>query len=941
MSQNIAHRREDDATLTPRRRAVRLGILLALTALVVAVGALAMTRKVQSFQPLGLEAEEAGGAFVVTEVTADTGLRVGDQLLLVQGEQVTHFADLEARLTARSESEVMVLRGDELRPVRYTLPPLDWDLSYLVLVLVGCCHLFIGIFTLLRRPTWQVVLFHLWCLTSGAVFLVTAVPPFDGFDRLLVAIDEIAIVLLAPLTLHFFLMFPGRISRRFARAIPFLYLPSAVLALVQADFMFGGGQWFSGGVTVAKVRLFDRIELGLVIVFALAALAALAVHLLQAERSEQRRQIGWIGLGASAGYLPFLLLGLLPASMGWSLPEILETLATLPLFLVPLSFAYAILRYRLWDIGVILRDVAAYTLTLLLGALGFSLLNLLIQRGIPEDFSLVRNLTTITGSVLIAGLLVPAKQGIGGALQRFHYGGRFGRRRALSTFGQELLHERDLDRLSSGLLQELEETMELEQSNLFLVENRTLVPLRPEIGSDAGAIAVARVPKEVWAEEYLTLEPETFASDRSEAETRLFDLGYRYLFPLTLRGRHIGIAAIGYKDGQVPLSSDDLPLIRQLLNQSALAIENAQLLEQSRRQLREVLELKQFNEEIIESSPAGIAVLDDAHGILTCNQSFADIFDAAPSDLRHRTLDDLLPLDSIPPAQQELVPITLEGEPPRELRVRIADFRGSGRAAHHVVVAHDVTDQMAMQRALEEKDRMAALGLVAAGVAHEVNTPLTGISSYAQMLLADTAEDDPRREILEKVERQTFRASSIVNNLLQFARRKSPQSEHLGLETVVDEVCELLAARLRSAHVTVHWTASPAPEWLVKTNEGELYQVLVNLFTNAIDAMRDTGGGRIELSAGPVANQLVLEIRDTGTGIPDDALDDIFQPFFSTKLAQGGTGLGLAISQQIARRHGGDLVAVRNGDQGATFRLSLPLAPQETVPPSSGEEPVH
>ena len=920
---------KDSATTTKETRfsLLALGALLALTGLVVAIGAISIARKVQSFQPLGIEVEQTAGAFLVSSAEADTGLSRGDQILLVQGDQVGALSNLRDMLTARSSSELMVLRDERLLPVEYKLPPLDWDVSYLVLVLLGCCYVFIGLYTLLRRPSRQVVLFHLWCLASSAFYLLTAVPPLDGFDRLLITFEEVALVLLPPLTLHFFLVFPGTPSRRLRRMVPFLYLPAAALAAIRFDFMFAEGRLFSGGVSAAKVLLINRLDYFVLIAFAFAAVGVLCLHVARSSSWEQRRQVGWIALGTSFGYLPLLFLNVIPTALGIDLPEPVEILAVVPLFLVPLSFAYAILRYRLWDIGIILRDVAAYTLTLLLGALGFSLLNLLIQRGIPEDFSLVRNVTAIAGGLLIAGLLVPAKQGIGGALQRFHYGGRFGRRRALTNFGQELLHERDLDRLSSGLLQELEETMDLELSNLLLVEKRMLVPVRPEIGAFSGAIRTDEIPSELWSEEHVSLQPEAFAPERTEAEMQLAELGYRYLFPLTLRGRHIGIAAIGYKEGQMPLSSDDLVLIRQLLNQSALAIENAQLLEQSRRQLREVLELKQFNEEIIESSPAGIAVLDDEHRILTSNMAFAEIFDADPDQLRGSRLTELLPADQIPPAAQELVGISLEGEPRRELQVRIADFQGSGKQAHHVLVAHDVTAQVAMQHALEEKDRMAALGLVAAGVAHEVNTPLTGISSYAQMLLAEMPEDDPRREILKKVERQTFRASSIVNNLLQFARHKSPQSEDLSLEDVVDEVCELLAVRLRSGDIHVDWTLRPAPEWLVRANEGELFQVLVNLFTNAIDAMHSGSGRRIELRALVEGEFMALEMRDTGPGIAEEDLENVFQPFYSTKLAQGGTGLGLSISQQIVRRHGGDLTAEINTESsGALLRLRLPLA---------------
>ena len=330
-----------------------LSVLLGLTGFVVLLGALSISRKVQSFQPVGIEAEASAGAFLVGWADPQTGLQNGDQILLVQGEQVTNAEALRQALQARSISEVMVLRGEKLVPVQYTLPALEWDVSYLVLVLIGGCYIFIGLYTLVRRQNRQVALFHLWCLASGAFCLWTAVPPFDGLDRLLVVLEEVALLVLPPLTLHFFLTFPRRLSQR--RLVPFLYLPAAVLAAFQFDLMLASGRFISGGIDARKVLLLNRLELFALVGFAFAAVGALCLRLANSTQWEEKRQIGWIALGTTAGYLPLLFLNLIPTSFGFDLPEAIDTLAVLPLFLVPLSFAYAILRYRLWDIGIILR----------------------------------------------------------------------------------------------------------------------------------------------------------------------------------------------------------------------------------------------------------------------------------------------------------------------------------------------------------------------------------------------------------------------------------------------------------------------------------------------------------------------------------------------------------------------------------------------------------
>jgi hypothetical protein len=195
--------------------------------------------------------------------------------------------------------------------------------------------------------------------------------------------------------------------------------------------------------------------------------------------------------------------------------------------------------------------------------------------------------------------------------------------------------------------------------------------------------------------------------------------------------------------------------------------------------------------------------------------------------------------------------------------------------------------------------------MLAAGVAHEVNTPLTGISSYAQMLLSDTPTDDPHHDLLKKVEQQTFRASRIVNNLLEFARDRNTEYRAVALDQVITETLHLLKERSAKRRIRVAWEA-PTEPMIVVGSEGELQQVLTNLVLNAQDAMTD-GGGDLTITLRAEGDNAQILVEDTGTGIPPERLEKVFQPFFSTKLTRGGTGLGLSISYDIVRRHGGEM----------------------------------
>jgi hypothetical protein len=417
-----------------------------------------------------------------------------------------------------------------------------------------------------------------------------------------------------------------------------------------------------------------------------------------------------------------------------------------------------------------------------------------------------------------------------------------------------------------------------------------------------------------------------------------------------VRGRGVGIVVTGFRHDQTPLNSDDTELIRHLLNQAALAIENAQLMGQLHIQLEEVQSLQRYSAGIFESSPAGIAVLDADDRLVSANAAFSRIAGKPPKSLVGRALSEVLAVEPLP--ETGMGPIEVSWCDPdgleRHLQVSLAVFdtdeaRKNGQPLR-VLVVHDVSERVAMEVAMKEQDRLAALGMLAAGVAHEVNTPITGISSYAQMLLSETPEGHPHHEILKKVERQTFRAARIVNNLLEFARDRQKEQRSIALAPLLTECVDLLGERLEKRRIEMVWEL-PAPEdadVVVQGCDGELQQVFTNLIVNAIDAMAPTAGApgfpgscnrpegcRLTIRLEAAGDRARVHVQDTGPGIPPEKLQAIFQPFYSTKLNRGGTGLGLSISNEIVRRHGGRIEAVsRPGhpgeETGACFIVELP-----------------
>ncbi len=238
-----------------------------------------------------------------------------------------------------------------------------------------------------------------------------------------------------------------------------------------------------------------------------------------------------------------------------------------------------------------------------------------------------------------------------------------------------------------------------------------------------------------------------------------------------------------------------------------------------------------------------------------------------------------------------------------------------------LIVMDDITEKVRLEDQLLQVEKMSSLGLLAAGVAHEINTPITGISSYAQMLLKDTPDDDARKPILEKIEKQTFRAAEIVNGLLNFARMNGSEFSDLDLNRLIRESLSLLEHQLRQNHVEIEYSPDQSIP-LVYGNAGKLQQVFVNLFLNARDAMPT--GGTLKVATSKNDTMVVVDIRDSGVGISPENIRKIYDPFFTTKSTGKGTGLGLAVTYGIIQEHGGRIFVDSVPAQGTHFTLKLP-----------------
>ncbi len=341
---------------------------------------------------------------------------------------------------------------------------------------------------------------------------------------------------------------------------------------------------------------------------------------------------------------------------------------------------------------------------------------------------------------------------------------------------------------------------------------------------------------------------------------------------------------------------------------------------------------------LFESAPVGIAIVDDAGTTFDSNHAFQEMVGYTPDELAALHFSDFTHTEDLP-ENLRLFQEMVAGKRYRYVHDKRYIRKDSSTVWVHMVVsrlsadhesfrcmamAEDITEIRRAEERFRESARLASVGELAAGVAHEINNPLNTILGFTQLILREDVPEQVRRD-LEKVNENTNRAARIVRNLLSFARRGDHQPAMIDLAPVVQNSLDLVAADLRQRKITVD---VDLPDNLepVMADEQQIQRVLVNLFQNAQHAMADAGGGQLTIRGRASVGMSLLSVTDDGPGIAPENLSRVFDPFFTTKKLGDGTGLGLSICHGLIREHGGEIRVESAPGRGATFHIELPTS---------------
>ena len=927
---------------------------------------------------------EVQGGLRADRVPADStarraGIRPGDVLTAINGEPTTRLAS-QVRAMYRAgiweNATYTILRpkagSDSLDnvasfPVQVTLEPEDRSMAQ-GSRLIALVYLLIGLYVLFRRWTApKSTHFFVFCLVSFVLYAFRSTGDPGAFDRVIYWGNLVANMLQPALFLHFAISFsdaedeaveeriPPRLRRQILAVL--LYVPGAFLTGLQ---WWAIQFWSATGVLSHKL---DQIAVGYMSLYYVVAAVVFHSRYVRASSPLERQQLKWLTRGTLLAVGPFTAYAILYLS-GVQVPGWLAKIVLLALMLLPLTFSWAIVRYRLMDVDLIFKRGVTYTLvTAALAGLYFGAV------GITSEVVHTRYPGWGVWGPIIAIIVVglsfdPLKRMIQGRVDRVFDQKNFDYRETLIDFGRSLNSQTDLRALVDSIVQRLPETLLVTRVAVFLAtesagENNG-TGNRLELAASHGLTNLDASNLRTLDLRFLDFDSEN-ANDHiflenpqqvlrlpnaQQKTAALLDLNY-YLPCRAARReggmRTVAVIGLGRTDVGDFLSSEDMEVLGSLADYIGIAIQNAQLYRRLDQKVTEFERLKEFHENIVESIHVGIFAVDLEDRIESWNAQMEVMYAKSRAEAVRQPLSSIFApefmahFDSVREEQGThtfyKVRLALPTGETRVANIAIAplltrDFAVVGR----IILVDDITDRIELESQLTQAEKLSSIGLLAAGVAHEVNTPLAVISSYTQMLAKQMRpmmdQNKGLAPVLDKITQQTFRASEIVNGLLNFSRTGGAEFTQVDLNRLLRDTLTLLEHQFKTARLCVETVLEPELA-RVHGNEGKLQQVVLNLLLNARDAMHGAENGQIRITTASGAGRVVVEVQDFGVGIEAENLNRIFDPFFTTKTKprdgqHKGTGLGLAVSYGIMQEHGGKMYVQSQVGVGTTFRLEFP-----------------
>ncbi|MCP5103234.1 MAG: hypothetical protein GY950_07645 [bacterium] len=868
----------------------------------------------------------SGDKVVCLEAPDDCPVQKGDILETIDKFVVKNRVDVRRAITRKKVCRYEIERNGFLTTVGVEIATRYTPLSYYILVFSGILMLLLSLRILNinlkeKKGFSPPSTFYFLALTFSGFLIFSPTGAYNTADFLYLLLDRISFLFFPALLLHYSLYYPiksrllRKVNPKFLRLT--IYLAPATILLLYAFFIIAGVTRFIPGNLVLTINHFRKLSLQYFALYVYIALIFFVISNLTLIFYKRRKSFV-LPLAGIAGSISSLLI----LNFVFTVSEPYLSMSLLLVGFLPLSVTYFLGHRKFTDIENVIRKTISVTFIFpFIFGIYFFLGSSIEQNKLLGLFwSII--------AILTAGLLYkPIEATAHNFFERLFFRSTFNFRRKLKELMESLPTERDLFSLSTSFLDTVNKGFQL-QSSTFIVYHRKNIfyslPRKEKI------LISKNFRNHLFRNRNLVLYSSTEFQKRYPKDFRVMkNLNLFQFLPLKTPDNLIGIVAFGSKKDGTYLSVEDWELLFNISSSLSLSVENASLYSELTTQFGEINLLKEFNENIIENINLGIVVLTGLNIIKTWNNIMELKFKIPPEKAINKKAYTVFGPELWKQIYKqqggifsiENLSVHIE-EAELIFDIYVSPLKDNlGKRIGTILVFEDVTEKIFIRNQLITSEKMASLGLLSAGIAHEVNTPLTGISSYCQFVL-DNPGDPENIELIGKMQEQVQRANKIIRSLLDFSRQKGELPMELDLNTILNESLALVEHKIKQKNIKLNKEYDFRKKFYGFSTRCQ--QMFINLLINAADAI-DHPAGVLSIQGSETDTEMNIRIKDNGNGIDPKYLDKIFDPFFTTKAQGKGTGLGLSIVFAIVEEHYGEIKANSKPGKGSTFTVTFPL----------------
>ena len=864
-------------------------------------------------------------------------IKTGDILLTINKYVVSSRIDLNRIIQKRKYCRYEIERAGILKNVGIDIVNTYTPLSYYILVFVGIISILLTLNILNATLTAYLdfqspKLFFLLNLSFAGFLIFSPTGYYSFTDFIFLFLDRLAFLFFPALLLHFSILYPLRtrlqrvIRPKFLKIM--IYIAPVTILVFYLSFTLQNIIHPIPELITLTSDHFKRFSsfyfsLYLLLSFIFFFVSNLTIIL---KRRQQRFILAMAAISISI-IVMLIFTVIVPANLlKTSIP--LNFILGL-MSLLPLSISYYLSRRRFADIeNIIKRTVSISSVFLFIFGIFFFL-------GINIEKNKLLGLFWSVTAILTAGLLFKPIEGtVQHYFERLFFRGSYNFKQKLRTLIKSLPTERNLSLLAKNFLETINHGFNLKDSALLIHFRKNIFYSLPQ----KDKILLSKNFRKALMENdnLVFFSAIEFSKKFFKDHEVLSRHNYTQFLPLKSQEKLTGLIAFSLKKDKTYLSIEDWDLLFSISSSLTLSVENAFLYSELENQLTELNLLKEFNENIIENLNLGIVVLSKLNIIRTWNVFMELKYNISRDKAINKKAYTVFGSNlwkQIYVKKKGFSSITnIRIETPDEeliFDIYISPLKDNmGDVIGTILVFEDVTEKIQIQNQMITTEKMASLGFLSAGIAHEINTPLTGISSYCQFIL-DNPKDRDNPELIQKIQEQVQRANKIIGTLLDFSRQKGELPIEVNMNDVINESISLIDHKLKKKNIEMEKNFEFKNTLFGYSNR--LQQLFINLFINAIDAI-DHPEGKIAILGKETAENLEIRIRDNGKGIDSRDAKKIFDPFFTTKEPGEGTGLGLSIAYNIVKDHYGDIGVESKPNRGTLFHISFPkISPLRSI----------